>query len=79
MKNKKYLIALKSEKLYINISVNSDNLKPFIVHYNGSQYGSNYSTVGKCARVLKNIIEKRPDFIPVYGTINDLPVTGSNI
>lgn len=53
---KKYLTAILSENgACAHIVANSDNLKPYIIYYCGSQSGGNYATIWGAARRLEKL------------------------
>jgi hypothetical protein len=80
---KKYFIGFISDKCHYQIVANTDNLKPFIIYINGSQYGNNYKTLGHCSQALYRWYEGRKkrdsNIMMVWGDINVIPAHGSNI
>lgn len=80
---KKYFIGFISDSCHYQIVANTDNLKPFIIHINGSQYGNNYKTLGQCSRALWKWYEARKkrdsNIMIIWGNVNTIQAHGSNI
>ena len=77
---KKYLVGVISERVSAHIVANSDNLKPYIVRYCGTQVGNNYATIWGAAHHLEKLrdgwrergfsvmeVTSAPDLVPVVG------------
>lgn len=78
---KKYLIGIISDNgTSAHIIANSDNSKPYIIRYCGSQTGNNYSTIWGAARQLEklrnNWRKNGRSVMDVHGTPDVVSIVG---